>query len=216
MHCYSITHSGGQKAVRFRQRGFTLIELTVVIVVMGILAVGTISFGYMAFRDKEQLKDEARSLAGYLENIRGLSAHSGKTHTVVYDLDQQMYFTWVPAKNPDEGEILEDGDESDLRKAAGYHRMPNRFNARREREFNVWIDHIAFADGSTADDKKVLIDFSPEGGGHWHYVYLSSDKDNTGDEKFFYTIEVNPFTGAAEIYPGIVEPEEPEKAEPIG
>lgn len=211
MHTQKTCPSDGQLAVRFRQRGFTLIELTVVIVVMGILAVSVLSFGYLAVRDRETLKNEARSLAGYLEKIRSLSATSGKTHSVEYDIENQIYFTWVPAKNPDEGEVLEDGDESDPRVAAGYHPMPSRFNASRERIFTVWIDRIAFADGSEAKDEKVKIDFSPTGGGHWHYVYLSSDKNETGEDKFWYTIEVNPFTGSAEIYPGQKEPEEPQR-----
>ncbi|MHC4839402.1 MAG: pilus assembly FimT family protein [Planctomycetota bacterium] len=211
MPTIKTTRSGGPLAVRFRQRGFTLIELVVVVVIVGVLAVSVMSFGYMTFRDKEQLKDEARTLAGYLEKLRGMAAHSGKTHSIEYDLEQQLYYTWMPAKNPDEGEILEDGDESDPRIAAGYHRMPSRFNARRERRFSVWIDHIAFADGSTADSDQVMIDFSPLGGGHWHYVYLSSDVEGTDEDKYYYTVEVNPFTGAAEIYPGKVEPEEPEK-----
>ena len=58
---------------------------------------------------------------------------------------------------------------------------------------------------ATTDDATVKIDFMPSGGSHWHLIYL------TNEDGEFYTVEVNPFTGAAEVYPGELKPEEPER-----
>ena len=192
---------GGPRAARFASRGMTLIEITVVVLIMGLSLVVVVTAGYLIMRDREQLKSEARELAGFLETVRTRAALTGKTLTVEYDLQEQIYFVWMPGK-AEEG--IEKSEE-DSRKAGAYHRMPSRFRGDRSRVFSVWIDRIAFADGTSEDDGKIEVDFDPRGGGHWHYIYLVNQKDE------FYTIEINPFTGLAEVYPGEIEPEMPER-----
>ena len=44
-------------AARSSRAGFTLIELTVVILLLGLTVMAVAVGGYMGFRDKEQLKD---------------------------------------------------------------------------------------------------------------------------------------------------------------
>jgi len=201
-------HPGALRGARAARAGFTLVELAMVILLMGMMILIVVVGGYMAFRDTEQLKDEARSLSGFLEEVRTLSAVKGKRYTVEYDLDsdEQMYFVWAP-KTVEAGDVIEpSGDDDDeTRTAVGFHPMPTRNRADGSRVYSVWIDHIAYGDGSKVDEGKVKIHFMPTGGSHWHLVYLTNED---GD---FYTIEVNPFTGAAEVYPGEIEPEPPEK-----
>lgn len=192
-------------AARSAKAGFTLIEMTVVVLLLGLTIMVIAVGGYFGIRDSEQLKDEARYLAGFLEQVRSKAALTGKRHVVEYGLDEdnQNYFAWVP-REPEEGEIMEyDVVDDEAYVAAGFHDMPTRRQANGSRVYAVWIDRIAFADGSETSDREVKIDFMPTGGGHWHYVYL------TNAEGDFYTIEVNPFTGSAEVYPGEIEPEEP-------
>jgi hypothetical protein len=83
--------------------------------------------------------------------------------------------------------------------------LPSRYTSTKQREYSVWIDHITFADNSSESRGSVKVEFTPEGGSHWHYVYLRNVRDE------FYTIEVNPFTGLAEIFPGELKPELPER-----
>jgi Tfp pilus assembly protein FimT len=202
-------HSGALRGARAARAGFTLVELSLVVLLMALMILVVVVGGYMAFRDTEQLKDEARSLAGFLEEVRTKAAVNGKRYTVEYDLDSdpQMYFTWAP-KTVEEGDVVESpggDDDEEYRVGMGYHAMPTRNRADGTRAYAVWIDHISFGDGSEANKDKVKIDFMPTGGSHWHLVYLTN-----ADEEF-YTVEVNPFTGATEVYPGQVEPEPPER-----
>lgn len=179
----------------------------VVILLLGLTIIGIAVGGFLTLRDTEELKNESRSLAGFLEHVRSKSALRGKRYVVEYNLDPdewQGYFAWSPRES---GESEERYDYSivddDAYQAVGQREMPWRRRGDGSRVYVVWIDRIAFADGSVEDDDVVQVDFRPSGGSHWHYVYL------TNSEGDFYTIEVNPFTGDAEIYPGEVEPEEP-------
>jgi prepilin-type N-terminal cleavage/methylation domain-containing protein len=199
--------AGGLRAARAAKAGFTLVEVVVVVLLMGLIIMVIVVGGYFAFRDTEQLKDEARSLAGFLEQVRTLSAINGKRYTVEYSLDEdeQTYFAWAPRK-VEEGDVVEtseDGEET--RVPLGFHPMPTRSRGDGSRVYAVWIDRIGFGDGTSTDDDEVKIDFMPTGGGHWHMVYLKNDADE------FYTVVVNPFTGAAEVYPGEYEAPEPER-----
>ena len=207
MHAITHNYPGGLRAARSANAGFTLVEISVVLLMLGVLIMMVVVGGYFAFRNTEQLKDEARSLAGFLAEVRTLSAVNGKRYTIEYNLeeDQQRYFVWAPRK-VEEGDVVEPtSEDEETRVAIGFHTMPTRTRGDGSRVYAVWIDRIAFGDGTSTDDAKVKIDFMPSGGGHWHLVYL------TNEEGDFYTVEVNPFTGAAEVYPGELKPEEPER-----
>lgn len=202
----TTTGASGRKAARFGNRGLTLVEMTMVVLLLALLVLAVVMVAAMAFRDRELLKNESRFLAGYLENIRSLAALNGKTYTVQYDIDeQQRFFVWEP-RRVEQGEVYEN-DEEDTRVASGFHQMPTRFDASGQAYYQVWIDRVVFGDGRPSRERNVRVDFSPTGGGHWHVVYLTNEAGE------FYSIEVNPFTGFSEIYPGELEVEPPQKAE---
>jgi prepilin-type N-terminal cleavage/methylation domain-containing protein len=184
------------------RRGFTLVELTMVVLLMGLLVMAVLTVGYFAMRDTEDLKSQARSLAGFLETVRSNAALKGRSYAVEYNLDEQYYFAWVPPKAGAEEPL---SSEDETRSAGAYIQLPSRYTSTKQREYSVWIDHITFADNSSESRGSVKVEFTPEGGSHWHYVYLRNVRDE------FYTIEVNPFTGLAEIFPGELKPELPER-----
>ncbi|MBZ0136328.1 MAG: prepilin-type N-terminal cleavage/methylation domain-containing protein [Planctomycetes bacterium] len=193
------------RAARFARSGFTLIEIVMVVMIMGLLIMMVAVAAAFGLRNKEQLKNEARQLGGFLEHVRTLSAINGRRYTVEYGLDEdeQRYFVWAPI-TVEEGDYYE-GDDEEARKPVGFHDMPTRKRGDGSRVYAVWIDRIAFADGSSTTDSQVKIDFMPTGGAHWHYVYL------TNEDEDFYTVVLNPFTGGSEIYPGEHKPPEPER-----
>ncbi|MBX3475205.1 MAG: type II secretion system protein [Planctomycetes bacterium] len=195
--------SGGRRAARLGQRAFTLIEITVVTLLIGLFLMVVLTGTYFAFRDRETLKGEARALAGFLETVRTNAAIKGKTHRVEYNLKEQLYFVWFPRK-AEEGEVFE-GDDDDAYVAGAYFEMPSRTGSGGQRVFSCWIDRVAFGDASVVKDDVVKIDFAPRGGGSWHYVYL------TNQEGEFYTISLNPFTGSADYYPGEMKIPPPER-----
>lgn len=197
------SRSGGRRAARLGQRAFTLIEITVVVMIIGLTLMLVVTGTYFAFRDRETLKGEARSLAGFLESVRTNAAVKGKTHRVEYNLKDQTYFAWFPRK-AEEGEVIE-GDGDDAFVAGAFFEMPSRTGAGGQRNYSCWIDRIAFGDGTVVKDDSVKIDFAPRGGGSWHYVYL------TNLEGEFYTISLNPFTGGADYYPGELKVQPPER-----
>lgn len=188
---------------RHMQRGFTLVEMVVVVLLLGITTMAIAAGGYFVFRDTENLKSEARTLAGYLENIRTQSAIKGKKYSVEYDMDAQIYFAWLP-KEAEEGEVVEADDEGS-RVATGYHEMPSTYKVNGDKEFSVWIDRITWPNGEDVDSGKVEVDFTPDGGSHWHFIYLMNKEGE------YYTIEINPFTGLAEVFPYEKKPDEPKE-----
>lgn len=206
MHAMATTssmHTGGRRAARLAQRAFTLVELTVVVLLVGLFLMVVVTSTYFIFRDRETLRGTARELAGFLENVRTQAAIKGKTYKVEYNLKDQQYFAWTPRK-PEPGEVL-DAEDDESYVAGGFFELPSRTNAGGQRTYTCWIDRIAFGDGSVAKDDNVVIKFSPKGGGHWHYVYL------TNNEGEFFTIEISPFTGSADVFPGEMKPDEPER-----
>ncbi|MCC6574790.1 MAG: hypothetical protein IT462_13505 [Planctomycetes bacterium] len=181
----------------------TLVELVVVVLIMGISVMIVLIAGHLSLRDTEELKAQARTLAGFLETVRLNAAVKGRSFFIEYNLDEQKYFAWVP-KEPKEGDVI-DPESNDALVQGVELFMPNRYNAAGQREFSTWIDRVAMGDGKGQSRGLVKIEFTARGGSHWHYVYLRN-KNNE-----FYTIEVNPFTGLAEVHPGELKPEPPEK-----
>jgi prepilin-type N-terminal cleavage/methylation domain-containing protein len=184
------------------RRGFTLVELVMVVLLMGALIMAVFTVGYFTMRDTEDLKSQARALAGFLESVRTNAAVKGRSYAVEYNLNEQYYFAWIPPTSEAEAPV---SSEDETRQAGAYISLPSRYTSANRREFSVWIERISFPDGGSDSSGSVKVEFTPQGGSHWHYIYLRNVRDE------YYTIEVNPFTGLAEVFPGELKPEPPER-----
>lgn len=93
--------------------GFTLLELMVVVtLVAGLMAVAIPTIRSLGGLD---LKNEVIKIAGLSSEVYALAAISGKTHRIVFDMDNQQY--WVEEKVGDAGEIQPELGYEDLFKS---------------------------------------------------------------------------------------------------
>lgn len=93
--------------------GFTLLELMVVVALLaGLIAIAIPSIRSLGGLD---LKNEVVKVAGLSNEVYALASISGKTHRIVFDLDEQKY--WTEEKVGDAGEIKPELGYEDLMKA---------------------------------------------------------------------------------------------------
>ncbi len=94
-------------------RGFSLLELMVVIVLIG----GMLALIVPTIRSVMglDLQKEITKMAALATEVYALAAISGKTHRIVYDLDNNQY--WVEEKVGDAGEIKPELGYEDLMKS---------------------------------------------------------------------------------------------------
>lgn len=93
-------------------RGFSLLELMVVLVLMGgLVALVVPSIRAVVGLD---LRAEITKMAGLASEVYALAAISGKTHRIVFDLDENRYF--VQESVADAGEIRPELGYEDLMK----------------------------------------------------------------------------------------------------
>jgi prepilin-type N-terminal cleavage/methylation domain-containing protein len=90
--------------------GFSLLELMVVIVLIG----GLIAIIVPSIQSLSglEIKNEITKIAGLSSEVYALAAISGKTHRIIFDLDNQKY--WVEEKVAEAGEIKPDLGYEDL------------------------------------------------------------------------------------------------------
>jgi general secretion pathway protein H len=93
--------------------GFTMLELIVVVALMaGLIAIAIPTIRSLGSLD---LKSDIVKIAGLSSEVYALASISGKTHRIVFDLDEQKY--WVEEKVGDAGQISPELGYEDLMKA---------------------------------------------------------------------------------------------------
>jgi len=153
---------------RLLNEGFTLIEVAAVILIITLAtAVVIANLDYLS--PKYSLRAEARTLSGDFEYARSSAIAQNKTFSIVYDLDENLYYILLPAEQDEDGYIEEE------RQMAGG--VPTEFR------HGVHLVSVLLPDGEEITSGKVQVDISPYGDTGSHIVVLQHEDD---DERLLY------------------------------
>ncbi len=168
-----------------RNRGFTLVELSVVLLIIGLLA--TVLIPNIGRLGGEDLRESARKLGGLIQYLYGLSAVDRKNFYLNIDLDENKYWVSVGKENLEEGtvEMVRYSDEFVRKEYA----LPS----------GVKFEDIDTVDRGKVTDGKVVVTFYPEGFVDPVTIHLKNDND---DE---LTLMVLPLTGDFRVFDGYRE-----------
>ena len=141
MACQHLSTSFVPKTYLSRRsgRGFSLLELMVVIVLIG----GMVALILPAIRGIVglDLRGEITKIAGLSSEVYALAAISGKTHRIVFDLDNNKY--WVEEKVGDAGEIKPELGYEDLMKM----RTENKGDSKEEEAAKAYLPSFKEVEG---------------------------------------------------------------------
>lgn len=202
----------------FRKRsaplGFSLLELMVVVVLLGgLIAIVIPSIRSLSSLD---LKNEITRIAGLSSEVYALSAISGKTHRIVFDLDTQKY--WVEEKVGDAGEIRPELGYEELMKvqieknaSAKETEAANRFlpsfkevEGRLGEKYTLsgdMIIHGAWTEQMTEVARTGQVSIYFFSGGYTQSAFVSLSIKGEEEESSIY-MALSPLTGAVEINRG--------------
>lgn len=175
-------HRGGWRATTAESRGFTFIELMVVVAIMGLL------LGFVVLRlddmvPSSRLSAAARQVASHVGMARGEAVAAGKVHAIAYDLTRQQYAVLTP---PDPEEVEAGRYKADELLPLEWETLPS----------GVTLVDVDLGDRALSSGLLTLR-FTPLGTATPHAVHL---KNVDGGEM---TVVVNPLTGLVDIEPGI-------------
>ena len=176
-----------------RRRGFTIIELMVVLVVMGLIA-GGVAMSMEAALPRSRLNSEVRGLAATLQGARSDAIARNAEFLVEYDLDQDAYRVLTPFRL--EGGLIgpDAEDAEDQRMALGWHHLADGVEIA-----SVYIGGEQFQEGVAR------VRFDPLGAASGHaVVFIQPQYEN------FYTIEVLALTGLIHFHEGLFTREPPD------
>jgi len=182
---------------RSSRHGFSLIELTIVIVIFGLMAVAVVFTMGEGARPEYLIRSLSRQTAGKMEQARLMAGITGRLSRIVYDLDEQLMVVYTQREiKPDEDDV-ESGDVEDYLEFLasldfGDPEDPDRSP--------VWLDTVETYDGESYSRGKVIIDVRAKGTAIGHVVTLRGRDDQDGSEFEEFSIDLNPLTGQARIY----------------
>lgn len=141
-----------------RQRGFTIIELIMVIVILGILCAQVV-MNMDGITPEYKLRSAARTLGGTINLARSLANSRGSTFVLRYNLDRGQYWLVTPP-NKDEDPDL----PIDEREKLDVHTIPT----------GVFVEKIILLDGSEVRSGELDVIFDPLGHEGSHILYLGN------------------------------------------
>ncbi len=180
-------------AARRAARGFTLVELTVVVLILGLIGGIAIST-WSSLIPNQQLNSAVRNLSEVLYGTRSDAIARNRQFRIYYDLDQESYKVRTPFR-PGGGFVRSEDEEhlwiheQDLA-AAGIDIL------------QVTIDDVPYTDGV------VYVRFDPLGAASHHTVLL---RQELFEREF--TIEALPLTGEIRVHEGPFEREPAEEGD---
>ncbi|MEM7165673.1 MAG: prepilin-type N-terminal cleavage/methylation domain-containing protein [Planctomycetota bacterium] len=146
-------------AWRRRESGYTILELAVVIVIIGIMAASTL-MELDGVTPKYRLRGAAREIGTRINWARAIAGGSGGTFYLHYDLDRGKIWLIHPPKE----------DESEDTPLEQRHK-----SSRYEVPTGVLLTTVLLANGDRVTDGGVDLEFDPFGHGGSHIVYLEND-----------------------------------------
>jgi general secretion pathway protein H len=163
-----------------QSKGFTLIELTVVIVILGVML--TLIIPRLGELGEANLKQSARHLTSTIRFLRDQSQAKKETYRLRFDITEGRYWTDVNTYNL-------------IDMTAEYKRYSSEMGTEGSLSGETTFRDVKVA--SHPDDS--YIEFSPEG---WVERALIHLRDGEGRD---FTLVVNPLTGNTELREGYVE-----------
>lgn len=152
------------------ERGFTLIEVAAVILIVTLAtAIVIANLDYLS--PKYSLRAEARILSGSFEYARSSAIAQNKTFSIVYNLDDNIYYILLPTEEDEDGYVKEE------RQIAGG--VPTEFR------HGVRLVSVLLPDGEEITSGTVQVDISPLGDTGSHIVTLQHKDD---EEKQLYIL----------------------------
>ncbi|MCB2154792.1 hypothetical protein KQI84_07880 [bacterium] len=153
-----------------------------ILVVLVILALGsTIAlYSYSNYRKSLSVQSSARKLQAALSTARGFSINTNRRHSVVIDLDRQLF--WIDALN-----------------AAGTDTIPKVVPEEAFAEFVV-VDQLRI-DSNVYTDGRRTIPFTPDGGNPYVVILLRREFDDPSADESFFSIRMESNSGEPQILP---------------
>jgi type II secretion system protein H len=162
-----------------RSRGFTLIEIIVVVVIVSILFIVTMP-SLRSVNDNNRLRSSMREITTLMKYARTEAVFNGRTTEVF--LDTQKHEFWLDLRKPDEKRTSRKSDK-----------LKSTMERKRELEKNVQFEAINAIEKNILKNEVVAIDFYPDGTASPALITLKNTRD------LRYTIEVFKSTGQVEI-----------------
>lgn len=147
-----------ESGLRFRSAGYTVIELMIVLVILGLLLATTV-VNLDGISPRYRLRGAARELGSTINWARSLSGGTGRTYTLHYDLDNRAYWIIEPPGPEDDPDLPLDERP----------RLP-----RNELPLAVEFDNLVLGDNRRVRDGTVDIEMDPLGHGGSHIVHLKN------------------------------------------
>jgi type IV fimbrial biogenesis protein FimT len=163
---------------RKNQKGFTLIEIIVVVVIIGVLSVIAIP-NYLRWQPNMKLKGAARDLYSVMQKAKLIAVNTNADTAIIFDTANNKYYlcddpgvdgTWGGTTD---NNILTATDFSAYKFGIGYgHGIITGAND---------IDLTAFPDDDVSYNDATygsnVVAFNPQGMGNGGYVYLENESD---------------------------------------
>lgn len=185
--------------MRNSRTGFSLIELTVVVIIMGMMALMVVFIMGAGARPGYLIRSTARQVSGKMEQAKLMSGITGRLVRIEYDLDNQVLILKSQRElREDEDEPLHPDDLEDMLTAVGSLDFgdldlgPDRSP--------IWLDSVETYDGEAYSRGVVVVDVRPKGTSIGHVVHLRTREDPETREFEEFTVELNPLTGQSRIY----------------